>query len=184
VIQDYLLRNPLKTTAMQFKPIEKKALVDFIYISIEAYTAALLEHKEFSNPDLARQTAKQEALALVPQFSVQKNHAIYALVDSDTTLGHLWYILKKDQSGIPYVFLNYIHIHPEHQRKGLATQSLKQFEQEVQSKHHCKYASLYVFRKNTAAQRLYRNHGFYIVEQGSYNEAKEVSRYKMVKRFI
>ena len=145
---------------MNFKPLEKKALLDFIYDTISVYTDALLRYQEYTDPQKARQAAKQEALELIPNFVVPDNHVIYAIELKGVRVGSLWYIIKQGKLGHAHAFLNYMHIETPYRQRGFATEAMKLYEAEIKTRFHCHSTDLYVFKDNVAAVTLYQKCGY------------------------
>ena len=99
--------------------------------------------------------AQQDVFAL--EFMTYRNATHEIALVSDVPIGYLSYQDKTEA-----LFLNKLHLHPDHQGKGYGSEILSRLIRHAQ--RNCKSIELTVLTTNPRARAFYERHGFVSVD--------------------
>lgn len=165
---------------ISFRKLSEKEFKELLTHSVETYAAELCKYKEFVRLEDAMKQAEKEVYPLVPEGLKTPDQYCYMIVDGKKNVGYYWYQTLENRTS---AFICYIYIFEEFRRHGYARQTLNLYEAEIRSMG-VKVTSLCVFKENTPATNLYTQLGYAIEDELILNEATEVSRLVMAKRFV
>ncbi|AUX41606.1 uncharacterized protein SOCE26_030270 [Sorangium cellulosum] len=144
---------------VSLRPLEPAELEAFIHLTVRGYAEERAEAVDARAEDAAR-NARAQVEALLPQGLATPDHHLFAVLEGDVAVGHLW-IAVTSVDGFRSVFLYDIHLREDARGRGIGRRVMALAEEAARGLG-ARDLELHVFASNTRALRFYEALGFRI----------------------
>ena len=168
--------TPLKLVEMNYDDIQA-----YLAFSQREYAQGMLDQGEYPDYDKAVRAARNEISYYYNHVVPGESHFAYHIMNAANgeKVGILAFsILLRRETKIPFLFVDYISVFPQHRRLGYARFAMKWLESWAQE-HGFNVIDLNVMQHKKGAVKLYQDLGYLIFQERALGLSKVPGRFDM-----